>query len=204
MKNKQLFTIVQNTVSELEILKSKFLSFAFFVESELDVQQKLQEIKLAHHKATHVCFAYKLPTSEKMWDDGEPTYTAGKPILNTIQKQNLQNVLVVVVRYFGGVKLGAGGLVRAYGNAAKAVLTENNTCKLQPVTLQEICVSYDAYNNTVLPFAQKNQIPVLQTSFSEMVTVTLGIREGKQQDFLAFCEQQSIASNAKEQIWVRE
>ena len=83
--------------------------------------------KSKNKKATHICFAYVISGTEflaKAFDDGEPGGTAGKPILSVIQKQNLTNVLVVVVRYFGGIKLGAGGLVRAYSKAASLALSE--------------------------------------------------------------------------------
>ena len=75
--------------------------------------------------ATHICYAYKFLGSEKAVDNGEPQGTAGKPILECIKKQNYSNVLVVVVRYFGGIKLGAGGLTRAYGNSAQKVLAQS-------------------------------------------------------------------------------
>lgn len=114
-------------MAEIEIKKSKFISYSFKVETLEEVKHILEEIKSKNKKATHVCYAYVISGTEflaKAFDDGEPSGTAGKPILSVIQKQNLTNVLVVVVRYFGGIKLGAGGLVRAYSKAASLALND--------------------------------------------------------------------------------
>ena len=115
-------------MTEIEIKKSKFFGYYFNVESQEDVKTILEQIKKENKKATHVCYAFRITKGqylEKAVDDGEPSGTAGKPILNVIQKQNLSNVLVVVVRYFGGIKLGAGGLVRAYSKTASETVKEN-------------------------------------------------------------------------------
>ncbi len=104
----------------IEIKKSKFIGQLFDVFSQEEISNILQELKKEHKKATHICYAYRIshPFSEKAFDDGEPSGTAGKPILNVLQKQDKQNCLLVVIRYFGGIKLGAGGLVRAYSKTA--------------------------------------------------------------------------------------
>lgn len=114
---------------EIEIKKSKFIGQKFNVSSIDDVNRILADIKKEHKKATHVCYAYRIVGKEyleKAFDDGEPSGTAGKPILNVIQKQDLKNVLVVIVRYFGGIKLGAGGLLRAYSKTASETLKNDN------------------------------------------------------------------------------
>ena len=107
----------------LEVNKSKF--YYYKIEGDLAAfEAELEKIKKEHKKATHVCFAYSFsqPFSEKAWDDGEPKGTAGSPMLSVIQKKKLSNVGVIVVRYFGGIKLGAGGLVRAYTKSASLAL----------------------------------------------------------------------------------
>lgn len=108
----------------MEIKKSKFLGHKFDIKTISDVQNHLQSLKSLHKKARHIAFAYILssPHQEKFFDDGEPSGTAGRPILNVLQKRGLENVLVAVVRYFGGIKLGAGGLVRAYSKATTEIL----------------------------------------------------------------------------------
>ena len=110
---------------ELEINKSRFIAYKLDLTSLDDVKPFLEGLKKEHKKARHVCYAYaynKEIVSEKCSDDGEPGGTAGYPILNVIKKKNLTNVLVAVVRYFGGIKLGAGGLTRAYTKACAGVL----------------------------------------------------------------------------------
>lgn len=114
-------------MKEIEIKKSKFIAQIFKINEINGVKKIISKIKEKNKKATHVCFAFRIcenGTHEKAFDDGEPSGTAGKPILNVIQKRNLENVLIVVVRYFGGIKLGAGGLVRAYSKAASLVAEE--------------------------------------------------------------------------------
>ena len=110
---------------ELEINKSRFIAYKLELSSLDEVKPFLEKLKKEHKKARHVCYAYvynKEIVSEKCSDDGEPSGTAGYPILNVIKKKNLTNVLVAVVRYFGGIKLGAGGLTRAYTKACAGVL----------------------------------------------------------------------------------
>lgn len=111
---------------ELIINKSRFIALKYELESIDDVKLILEKLKKEHKKATHICYAYvykKDIVSEKCCDDGEPNGTAGYPILNVIKKKNLTNIMVVVVRYFGGIKLGAGGLTRAYTKVCAGVLS---------------------------------------------------------------------------------
>ena len=112
---------------ELEINKSRFIAYRLELSSLDEVKPFLERLKKEHKKARHVCYAYvynKELISEKCSEDGEPGGTAGYPILNVIKKKNLTNVLVAVVRYFGGIKLGAGGLTRAYTKASAGVLND--------------------------------------------------------------------------------
>lgn len=107
---------------EVEVVekKSKFLGFLLSCQTENEIKDALEFLKQEHKKATHICWAGRLksPFYEKTVDDGEPSGTAGRPILNVLQKKEMQNVAIFVVRYFGGIKLGAGGLVRAYSKVA--------------------------------------------------------------------------------------
>ena len=108
----------------IEIKKSKFYAYVYYVENELDVKMHIDELKHKFSDATHICWAYVLssPRMEKACDDGEPDGTAGRPILEVIKKRELENIFVAVVRYFGGVKLGAGGLTRAYSGSAASII----------------------------------------------------------------------------------
>ena len=115
-------------ISNIELIekKSKFLGYLFHCESEDDVKEAIENLKKEHKKATHICWAARMTTPfyERAVDDGEPSGTAGRPILGVLQKQDRKNVLVAVVRYFGGIKLGAGGLVRAYAKVTANLLKE--------------------------------------------------------------------------------
>lgn len=108
----------------MEIKKSKFLGYKYDINSTDEVDKILSALKKDHKKARHIAWAYIIssPHLEKCSDDGEPSGTAGRPILNVLQKRGINNCLVAVVRYFGGIKLGAGGLVRAYGKSASEAL----------------------------------------------------------------------------------
>ena len=117
--------LMNENVFELEINKSRFIAYRLELSSLEAVKPFLEKLKKEHKKARHICYAYvynRETVNEKCSDDGEPGGTAGYPILNVIKKKNLTNVLVVVVRYFGGIKLGAGGLTRAYTKACSGVL----------------------------------------------------------------------------------
>ncbi|MBN2646805.1 MAG: YigZ family protein [Thiotrichales bacterium] len=115
--------------AEIEIKKSRFIAYACGIESREQGQQWLESLKAQYPDARHHCWAYLLgdpqyAVSAGMGDDGEPSGTAGKPILNVLQHKGVGDIMLVVVRYFGGIKLGAGGLTRAYGQAAQAVMAQ--------------------------------------------------------------------------------
>lgn len=121
-------TIQQKLVSaEIVEKKSRFIANLFFVESSNEAEEKIKEIKKKYHDAKHNCFAYIIfennQMQKKFSDDGEPSGTAGAPMLEILEKTNLYNVVVIVTRYFGGVLLGTGGLVRAYSDALKKAIS---------------------------------------------------------------------------------
>lgn len=111
-------TVVDNTY-ELIIKKSRFIAVICQIDQQKEIDDKLQEIKKQYPDATHYCYAYIVDNTIKASDDGEPSGTAGLPILNVLKKENLNHVLCIVIRYFGGTKLGVGGLIRAYSNVTK-------------------------------------------------------------------------------------
>ena len=108
--------------SMLEIKKSKFIAYYYEVDTVNEIKEILETLKKEHKKAKHIPYAYKIDQEIKKSDDKEPSGTSGMPILNIIETNNLNHVLIAVVRYFGGIKLGAGGLIRAYSNSAKEVI----------------------------------------------------------------------------------
>lgn len=119
------FTIGQEGFAEYKIMESKFLAFAYPISDTDEFKFRLQDLKKLHPKANHHCFAYRLGTDGNQFrssDDGEPSGTAGKPILGQIDAKNLTDVMIVVVRYFGGSLLGVPGLINAYKTSASQVL----------------------------------------------------------------------------------
>lgn len=113
-----MYIINKNIENEIIIKKSKFITKLYYIDDISKVNDIILNLKKEYKKCTHIVYSYIIGTNVKAIDDGEPSGTAGKPILNVLQKKNVTNILCVVIRYFGGVKLGAGGLVRAYTNSA--------------------------------------------------------------------------------------
>lgn len=113
--------MLKNTYT-LEIKKSKFIAYYYEVTDVSEVNNIIDDLKINNKKARHLPYAYKISNLAKKSDDKEPSGTAGLPIYNVIEKNNLEDTLIVVVRYFGGIKLGAGGLLRAYSKAACEVI----------------------------------------------------------------------------------
>ena len=112
-----MFSIENNLDNTIIIKKSKFITKLYKINNINEINNILYNLKKEYKDATHVCYAYILNEIEKCSDDGEPNKTAGLPILNVLKKNQLNYILAVVIRYFGGIKLGAGGLVRAYSNS---------------------------------------------------------------------------------------
>lgn len=122
-----MYTIKNNIEKTIIINKSKFISKSYFVTDINETKTIINSLKDEYKDATHICFAYKINNIIKYNDDNEPSNTAGLPIYNVIEKNNLNCVLIIVIRYFGGIKLGAGGLTRAYSTSALEVINDNIT-----------------------------------------------------------------------------
>lgn len=125
-------TIKNNTQNEIIIKNSRFICYLYKIKDINEINNIINNIKEEHKDATHHCYAYIIDNIKKSSDDGEPGGTAGIPILKVLENNNLNNILTIVVRYFGGIKLGAGGLVRAYTKSVTSTLTEDNISKLIP------------------------------------------------------------------------
>ena len=133
-----MYSIKDDIDNTIIIKKSKFITLLYKVDDINKINQILNDLKNKYSDSTHICYAYIINGQEKAIDDGEPSGTAGIPILNVLKKNDLTNILAVVVRYFGGVKLGAGGLMRAYSNSVSDTLKLTNIVELTQGYLIEI------------------------------------------------------------------
>jgi uncharacterized YigZ family protein len=158
--------------------KSKFLGYAFPVNSREEITNVLKKIKKEHHGARHWCYAYRIGIDnieEKANDDGEPSNSAGMPILNQIKSKELTNVLVVVVRYFGGVKLGVGGLINAYKNAAQMVLDETEIVQKIRTKDLKLIFGYEDMNK-VMRIIKENNLQIGKQELNEKASYILPVR----------------------------
>ncbi|MDD4344015.1 MAG: YigZ family protein [Eubacteriales bacterium] len=179
------YTINEYGESELIIQKSRFIGYAKRVESEKEAQDFIHSIKKKHYDATHNCSAYLIGDHDEIQkanDDGEPGGTAGVPILEVIKKKDLKYTVIVVTRYFGGIKLGAGGLIRAYSAAASQVIEE--TGKIEKKLVQEFLVKIE------YTFLGKIQNDINETDFildkiyfENLVTLSIMVDVGKEEVF---------------------
>ena len=161
--------------SYLEIKKSKFYTFIYNINSKEEVNDYLELIKKELPKATHYVYAYRLFDSSKSSDDGEPTGTAGSPIMNVLEKEDLFNVLVIVVRYFGGIKLGAGGLIRAYTKSLTEALKEVKFVELVNASIIELTFNYDKIKSIDNIIATTNS-KLLDKSFDNDITYKILVK----------------------------
>lgn len=168
-----MYTIKDNKEKTIIINKSKFISHSYFVNSVNDAQDIIDSIKNEYNDATHICYAYIIDNNIKYSDDKEPNNTAGLPIYNVIDKNILNHVLVIVIRYFGGIKLGAGGLTRAYSNSAIEVINDNIT-ELILGYIVEIKLDYDSIKNVEYILKEEK---IISKQFSEDITIILEISE---------------------------
>ena len=125
-----MYTINNEYIYELEVKKSRFISVLKKVKDITEIDKILSDLKEEYKDATHYCYAYIINDKKKSSDDNEPGGTAGLPILQALEKNNLNYVLCVVIRYFGGIKLGAGGLIRAYSKATSEAIRNSDKIEL--------------------------------------------------------------------------
>ncbi|ASK62717.1 YigZ family protein [Virgibacillus phasianinus] len=139
------YTIKKEGTNQFIVQKSRFIGHVSRVESEDKAQAFIEEIKKKHHDANHNCSAYIIGEHDQIQkanDDGEPSGTAGVPILEVLKKQKLKDTVIVVTRYFGGIKLGAGGLIRAYGGSASEVIKSTGVVERQLMQGMQLTVDY--------------------------------------------------------------
>ena len=160
---------------------SKFLSFAFPVASEDEIKAIIASIKKEHFSARHCCFAWSLGTQEgrfRVNDDGEPSGTAGRPIYGQLQSFKLTNILVVVVRYFGGTLLGVSGLIQAYKKAALDAINHSEIITRTVEHLYEVHFEYNAMND-LMQLIKEEQLEIVDSKFDLHSFIRLKVRTAK-------------------------
>ncbi|GGC13363.1 IMPACT family protein [Dyadobacter sediminis] len=168
---------------------SKFLAYAFPVEGEQDAKFHLAALHELHPKAVHHCYAYRLGSdrmSYRMSDDGEPSGTAGRPILNTLYSRNITNILVVVVRYFGGTLLGVPGLINAYKLATEDALNQAEVVTRNFFSLYELTFSYIQMND-VMRIVKEMELPVRSQDFEMECKMVVEVRITLTEQFVTRC-----------------
>jgi len=180
MAEKDTYNCITNpdTESLFKDRGSKFIGYAFYVEKEDDIKERIAEVKKIHYSARHHCYAYRIGAEEIKFranDDGEPSHSAGDPILGQIVAKDLTNVIVIVVRYFGGVKLGVGGLIQAYKAAAKEVL---DLCKIETRTIDKlisVTLEYPELNQ-IMRFIKENNLKIVEQKMEMNCEIILSVR----------------------------
>ncbi|MGC6430485.1 MAG: IMPACT family protein [Jejuia sp.] len=173
-------TIVSNTEAVLFKEKnSKFFGFAFHVTSEEQVKEQLHLVKKKHHSARHWCYAYQIGTETKVFrvnDDGEPSNSAGMPIYGQILSFELTDVLVMVVRYFGGIKLGIGGLIQAYRATAQLALESSKI--IEKTINQEFSISFEYKDmNKVMRIIKEQNLDIIDQNLELSCEIIISVRK---------------------------
>ena len=160
------------------------MAFAWPVRNEEEVREKIDFLKKHYHDARHHCFAYILagpPEYFRAYDDREPKHSAGDPILGQLRSHQLQDVLIVVVRYFGGTKLGVGGLINAYKTAAGDAILNNKIIEREITKTINIRFNYDN-TNEIMHLLQTHNLEIIGQDFKEKCTFTLAVNSEKYED----------------------
>ncbi len=169
-----MFSIKNNDKYELIIKNSKFISLIFRVYNKYEVNDILDSIKKEYPNATHYCYGYVIDSDVRANDDNEPSGTAGYPILNQITSNNLNYTLIVVIRYFGGIKLGAGPLTRTYAKVAREVIRDNNIIELEKGYDIDIIFNYNDIKDVDYILGNSK---VINKSFDENITYNVYVNK---------------------------
>ena len=168
----ELKTILEKTVDTIIVERSKFITYFFPCDSKEKANEIILNVRKEHADATHVCYGYIVFDETLLYkssDDGEPSQTAGAPILNVLKKNNLTNVICLVVRYFGGIKLGAGGLTRTYSNAASNGLLKAKIVTLVDAYCLDLIFNYELTKD-IDKILEVNNLEIVSKSYNLKVT----------------------------------
>ena len=191
----EFITILKDEIAEIVEKKSKFIANICFVQSVQEAEDKIKSFKKQYHDARHNCVAYRVAENghiiEKSSDDGEPSGTAGGPMLNILQKNNLCNVVVIVTRYFGGILLGTGGLVRAYSDATQKAI--ENCIKVYKVDGIELELKLDYPNFEIFKYyCKNNDIKIINKEYGEDISVKIEMEKNRKNIFLKDIETKTL------------
>jgi len=167
-------TIPKFFQAEISIKKSQFICRLFHAETSIEAKEIIDKVKNKHYDASHNCSAYITIDGEGYDDDGEPSGTAGKPMLNVLKKNDLKNIVAIVTRYFGGIKLGSSGLVRAYSKSVLETLAIAEIVEMKPYNLYEIIFDYSNIK-LIDDEIRNNNITVLNKNFKEKIYYKIAI-----------------------------
>ena len=181
------FTIDKNAEVEITVKKSKFIANLIRVETQEMANEKLKEIKKKYRDARHNCFAYRVYCEdnlmERFSDDGEPSGTAGSPMLHILQKNNIGNVIAIVTRYFGGILLGTGGLIRAYSDATLDAISKTNLVEYVLGLEIYVDLEYDQFESFKY-YCKKNDFKIKKIDYGEKIECLINIEENKKDKLL--------------------
>ena len=198
----EFITIEENVQTEITEKKSKFIANLFYIENVEEAEELIKKTKKKYFDAKHNCIAYRVIENgqiiEKSSDDGEPSGTAGQPMLSILQKNNLANVLIIVTRYFGGILLGTGGLVRAYSSSLlKAIEKAKKVTKCLGQELQ-VELDYNEFENFKY-YCKKNKINIIKVEYQEYIDCTISLEFHKKERLVKDYEGKKISlKNIKE------
>ena len=187
---------IEDSNYTIVINKSKFICELLYINNQDEIDSKLKDIKHKYKGATHYCYAYIYDNNKRFNDDGEPGGTAGMPILNVLENNNLNHVLCVVIRYFGGIKLGAGGLVRAYTKSVTSCLENTKIIDKKECQLIKITFSYDKVK-IIDKIINKN---ILLKEFENSITYTIAISKDEVKNTLKLLENYIINLEILEEL----
>lgn len=172
-------SILKNGEATIEIKKSKFIGHTFFVKDEEKALEIIDKLSSKYRDATHNCYAYIVGEDaniQRYSDDGEPSGTAGIPMLEVLKKEELRNILVISTRYFGGIKLGAGGLVRAYTTSVVAALDDSTRCVRKIFNRTSIKYEYTSHGK-IVNYLNGESVEILKENYSDSVEIIVDLED---------------------------
>lgn len=191
----EFITIENNTEAVVIEKKSKFIANLIYIQGKEEAEKKIKELKKKYFDARHNCSAYRVIENgtiyEKSSDDGEPSGTAGAPMLNILQKNNLCNVLIVVTRYFGGILLGTGGLVRCYSQSTIDSINVAKKIEMCEGIKYEVKIKYDEIENFKY-FCNKSNIYIVNIEYGENIICNIEIENKNNEEFLENIQKQRV------------